>query len=747
MAEVDELGLEQKFFDHAQEMREATRQRLLDAPGAAANVGAARLLREQTSAMIDQLGEPDSAVAFGRIDLDDDERFYVGLRQISDEGNDPIVISWKSKVGGLFEQATISDPCGLRIKRSFTTDHNTILDFDQILFTAIADEMELLGPSQGAPSEGISDSLLADLSRNRTGEMENIVRTIQAEQSRVMRDNPNQLLIIQGGPGTGKTAIGLHRASWIIFNSESSIGTSDLLVVGPSRTFIRYIGKVLPGLGDSNVRQLPISALVPSGARANTKDSAEVAFLKGELRMRALFERALADRISPPKESLELIAAGKQSRIKPSDVVAAIGGMRAVPYMVGRSDLRSFLRTRFGLQDVDDASALDGMVERIWPQLTAQSFLQDLFGSEARLVTAAGDDFTAREVRLLYRRRAERLADEVWTTSDVPLLDYADFLIRGSGAERYSHIIVDEAQDLSPMELDSISRRSSNGAYTVIGDIAQSTGMWARDSWHDVIDILEKKLPSKISELEFGYRVPSQIFEFARKLLPESAPEVKAPVAVREGPADPKFVSVTSDERSMAVVEAVREHAGHGFLVGIICPASLRNDVALELDAADMSWTDANRDGELGATITLVTATETKGLEFDAVVVVEPEEIVREDQRGLRLLYVALTRATKYLTVVHAERAFPLVETELTAHGLNEVEGLDALTVSADSDRTPSFPRHWCSRQDHRRDRLRDRGSNPIHRGAREVGRRDPSPDGGPARRRYLWIGLVEDSQ
>lgn len=692
MADASEMALEQKFFDHAQEMREATRQRLLDAPGAAANAGAARLLREQANAMIGQLGEADSAVAFGRIDLDDDERFYIGLRQISDEGNDPIVISWKSPVGGLFEQATMSDRCGLSMKRSFTTDHNRILDFDQLLFNAISDEMELLGSGEEAPAEGIPDSLLTDLSRNRTGEMENIVRTIQAEQSRVMRDDPNQLLVVQGGPGTGKTAIGLHRASWIIFNSESSIGTSDLLVVGPSRTFIRYITKVLPGLGDSNVRQLPVSALVPSGTRATAKDSTELAFLKGELRMRTLFERALADRISPPEESLELVEAGKQSRIERSDVIAAIGGMRAVPYMVGRSNLRNFLRTRFGLQDVDAATAIDGMVERIWPQLTAQSFLQDLYGSEARLVTAAGDDFTAREVRLLYRRRAERLADEIWTTSDLPLLDYADSLIRGLGTERYSHIIVDEAQDLSPMELDSISRRSSNGSYTVIGDIAQSTGMWARDSWNDVVEILKKEMPSKISELEYGYRVPSQIFEFARMLLPASAPEVKAPIAVREGPADPKFVSVTSDERSMAVVDAVREHAGHGFLVGIICPASLCDDVALALDAADMSWTDANRDGELGATITLVTATEAKGLEFDAVVVVEPEEIVREDQRGLRLLYVALTRATKYLTVIHAERAFPLLDAEPAVHVPYDANDARAHTVSIASNKTPPPP-------------------------------------------------------
>ena len=690
MADASEVALEQKYFDHAQEMREATRQRLLDAPGAAANAGAARLLREQSNAMIDQLGEPDSAVAFGRIDLDDNERFYIGLRQISDEGNDPIVISWKSPVGGLFEQATMSDPCGLNMKRSFTTDHNRILDFEQILFNAISDEMKELGLGGEAPAEGIPDALLVDLSRNRTGEMQNIVRTIQAEQSRIMRDDPNQLLVVQGGPGTGKTQIGLHRASWIIFNSESSIGTSDLLVVGPSRTFIRYISKVLPGLGDSNVRQLPVSALVPSGSRATTEDSTEVAILKGELRMRTLFRRALADRISPPEESLEVVDAGKRSRIEQRDVIAAIDGMRSVPYMVGRSNLRSFLRTRFGMQDVDSTTAIDGMVERIWPQLTAQSFLQDLFGSEARLVTAAGDDFTAREVRLLYRRRAERLADEIWTTSDLPLLDYADSLMRGLGTERYSHIIIDEAQDLSPMELDSISRRSSNGAYTVIGDMAQSTGMWARDSWQDVIEILKKDMPSKVSELEFGYRVPSQIFEFARMLLPASAPEVTPPIAVREGPADPKFVSTTTNDRSVAVVEAVREHAGHGFLVGIICPGSLRDNVALALDAADMSWTDANRDGELGATITLVTATEAKGLEFDAVVVVEPEEIVREDQRGLRLLYVALTRATKYLTVVHAERPFPLLDADPVSHAPGDANDTRALPSSPTSSKTPS---------------------------------------------------------
>jgi len=272
----EEVVLEQKFFDHAYELREGYRKRMQRAPEAAANKKAASDARRQANATTEQMGPPTEAVALGRMDFSESGTLYVGMYPVWDKG-EAIVASWKSPVSRAYYEVSPANPLGLTKRRRFSTDGNRVLDFEELILVSMAAEIAALEEEYLAP-----DSLLKDLERHRTGEMQNIVRTIQAEQSRLMRELPDQLLVIQGGPGTGKSAIGLHRASWILFQDESRIGTSDLLIVGPSQIFIRYINKVLPGLGDRDIAQLPVAALSPT-VKVGGEDSTESAKLKGDL--------------------------------------------------------------------------------------------------------------------------------------------------------------------------------------------------------------------------------------------------------------------------------------------------------------------------------------------------------------------------------------------------------------------------------------------------------------------------------
>ncbi len=321
------------------------------------------------------------------------------------------------------------------------------------------------------------------------------------------------------------------------------------------------------------------------------------------------------------------------------------------------------------------------------PALTPQSFLQELLGSRERLTAAAGDEFRAGDINRLYRQAAERISDERWSDSDVALLDEAELLIRGSsGFGTYRHIVVDEAQDLSPMQLRSIKRRSTTGSLTLVGDLAQATNPWAPGTWDSIADQLRKDAPVEQHTLELGYRVPRQIYELAAQLLPYAAPNIMPPRAIREGPREPSIVEVDRDDTAKSAVDAAREYAGRGLFVGIVCPEELHDDVVDQLKRQGVSFADA-AEGKLGTSINLVSPVGSKGLEFDAAIVVEPGMIASHDQVGLRTLYVALTRTTRYLTIVHTGVVLPLPSAEQTARTTDEPRqsGMSAKTVPVSS--------------------------------------------------------------
>lgn len=654
--EADELEREQAHFDLAREQRELSREKLKSQPGAAAHAGAAQRIRKDAQARLAEMDSPDSAVAFGRFDTDDGEVFYLGRHSILDDKLDPLVTNWKLDIVAPYYKATHDDRLGVWRKRTFECERTQIVSFDDLVFAALAADVAALQRDRGVVEPVVEDALLADLSRTRTGEMQDIVRTIQAAQYDLIRANLDQLLVIQGSPGTGKTAVALHRVSWLLYQHREVLAPADILVVGPNRAFVRYIRGVLPQLGDVEVDQRDLRQLVPD-VRHGLAEQDAIGHLKGELRMQKLLRVGLDNRIGVPDDELEVTVGVRRVRFDHAELVNEVDRLRGLElsYSEGRSRLRDFLRRDIPPASADPGvrEAIDAVLDRIWPQLSAAAFVRDLLGSEARLIRAAGDEFSARDVQLLTRKSQERLSDEVWSDADLALLDFADSLIGTTELRTYAHIVADEAQDLSPMQLTMFVRRSRWGSMTILGDVAQSAGFWSRDSWDDVVDVLRTDLPVSIAELEYGYRVPRQVYEVAARLLPIVAPTLQPPIVIRDGPSEPTFVEVDIAEVADKVVVSAMEYSSRGNLTGIICPDNHWSGLTHALRDASVEWSDVSESG-IGRSINLLRPEDAKGLEFDAVIVVEPESIIDSAARGERLLYVALTRTTRHLTMVYS---------------------------------------------------------------------------------------------
>lgn len=661
MSTTEEIALDQKHFDRAWDARERTRVNLEHAHEAAGgNQKVAVAVKKDAARMLEQLGDSDEAVAFGRIDPVADDPLYVGRHAITDENKDMLVVGWQAPAAAVFYKANIKDPCGLERVRKFSTELNAITLFEDTVFNELRERVDDLTQRFNQP---VDDVLLRDLEASRDGEMRDIVQTIHHSQYDLISRPLEQLLVIQGGPGTGKSAVALHRVSWLLFDQRDTLKPSDFLVIGPSRTFTAYIQKVLPSLGNDGVVHGDLASLGPL-ASSDRAEPDHLARLKGEARMARLLGRGLMGRIRVPPEALVIGRGADAVTFEPTELGKQLTQVkrRAKTYRQGREGLRDWVtatandrlndqRNRLARTRVSiPPSQIDGIVERMWPSLTAASFLQDLFGSQQRLVDAAGADFTAAEVKDLYRPASERIASEQWTASDVALLDEAESQL-GGRTTKHAHVVVDEAQDLSPMQLRSIRRRSTSGSFTIVGDVAQSTGPWARDSWDDIVAALEMSHEAHLEELEFGYRVPREHFELAARLLPTAAPGLRAPSVIRSAPAAPELIRVDDEDLVGRAIEVAQGYAGRGLSVGIISATQFRDHVVDELQRRDVRFTDA-RQGALGRSINVLTAEESKGLEFDATVVVQPAGIVDGTKVGERRLYIALTRTTGFMSLV-----------------------------------------------------------------------------------------------
>ena len=641
---------------------------------------------EQLLARLTNLDLGDAALVFGRIDRAQGEAiesFHIGRLAVADEEREPVVVDWRAPVAEPFYRATGREPMGLARRRHFAVEGRQLLGIEDELFgeghLGIGHDEGLDGVQQQDTGLRGYGTLLTTLARGRTGQLGDIVATIQAEQDEIIRSTHHGVLVVQGGPGTGKTVVALHRAAYLLYTHRFPLEDQGVLVLGPNRVFLRYIERVLPSLGEAGVEQAVLADLVPMH-RFGLKEDPRIAKVKGSLQMTDFLTKAVRDRERPLREDFVLpygagylrLKVGESARIVrearrrfrrhnaahrwvETEVVAALAA-------TGREQNPDLETLRDSLRDVPEYRAL---LVRLWPILTPAELLHDLFGSKA-LLRSASESLGEDEWPLLLRDRKESLDEVQWSDSDIALLDEAMALLgprpRKSGriheadeVRTYGHIVIDEVQDLTPMQLRMVSRRSLNGAMTVVGDLAQATGPFAPDTWDDILRYLPDNRPSKVVGLSVGYRIPSQIMQLAERVMNEAAPGLRAPRSIREGDAEPSIVETTS-----LVVEAV-QHALTmrdelpGGNVAIVAADTRCAEIENELTKRNIEFGRAGSSG-LTFDLTVVPVSVVKGLELDGVVVVEPSEIVESELHGMRALYVALTRSTRRLTVVHARQ-------------------------------------------------------------------------------------------
>jgi DNA helicase IV len=711
-AQHPDFDLEQAHIDRAYDCLERSRQDAWKVRGLTeAGTGGTFQNRFERNAIDEQLVRRltelelgDAALVFGRIDrVSDDapgtESFHIGRLAVADENRDPVVVDWRAPVAEPFYRATGRQPMGLARRRHFVVEGPKLLGIEDELFG----EGHLgIGHDDGLVDGAVVHStglrgystLMASIERGRTGQLGDIVATIQAEQDEIIRSPQAGVLVVQGGPGTGKTVVALHRAAYLLYTNRFPLEDQGVLVIGPNRVFLRYIERVLPSLGEAGIEQVVLADLVPDVLVASAadvdayRDSEIGARTKGDVRMVDVVDKAVLDRERPLRDDIVLPFRTGYVRLRASDSERIIkaarrrfrrhnSGRKWVETEVWTAVASTWREGNVSATEMRDAlRGTDEMrtaFERMWPLLTPAQLLHDLFGSKALLKSAGQKYLTEAEIESLYRPRSADVNDVRWTEADVALLDEA-FVALGPKPGKngkideadeirtYGHIVVDEVQDLTPMQLLMVARRSLSGSMTIVGDIAQATGPHAPESWDDVLQHLSaarrgRDDVNRVIGLSVGYRIPGQIMELANRVMEAATPGLRAPTAVRLGPEPPSFVSVTQDGLLDAVVATTAHmvEAVGGGNVAVVTPNGLADEVSLALSAARIEHGRASRTG-LDTGVTVVPVGLVKGLELDGVVVVEPGRIVSDEREGMRSLYVALTRSTQRLAIVHADR-------------------------------------------------------------------------------------------
>lgn len=695
-----DLPEEQAFIDHAYECLESSRQaawRLRDLNEA--DLGGTFQARFERNAFdealvkrLTDLDLGDSALVFGRIDRvdesgDDDgtgvESFRIGRLAVADDQSEPVVIDWRAPVAEPFYRATGREPMGLLRRRHFAVEGRTLLGLEDELFG----EGHLgLGDDEGLSSSGPSlrgySTLIASLERGRTGALGDIVATIQAEQDEIIRSPQAGVLVVQGGPGTGKTVVALHRAAYLLYTHRFPLEDQGVLVIGPNRVFLRYIERVLPSLGEAGVEQVVLADLVP-GVAVSHRENPDVAAVKGDVRMTRMIDRAVDDRERPLREDLVVPFRSGYLRLTVEDSRRIVRQARRrnrrhnASRRIVENEMWETMAAGWRAGDAEPSEVREAVrrlpevreaLERMWPVLTPAQLVHDLLGSKAllrsALTTAVTDTEVDTLVGLLHRSRSASPDDIPWTEADIPLLDDAREVLgpvphRGEidpadEIRTYGHIVVDEVQDLTPMALRMVTRRSLNGSMTVVGDLAQATGALAPAVWDDVVAHLPDRRPPRVIGLSVGYRIPSEIMAVADVVMEAAAPGLRRPESVRSGGEQPRLVPV-EDGRAASVAEEVAASlaALPDGSVAVIAPDSMVDEMSEALTSAGIDHGRAGVSG-LERQVTVVPVSVAKGLELDSVVVVEPASIVDEGHLGLRSLYVALTRSTRRLAVVHS---------------------------------------------------------------------------------------------
>lgn len=679
-----ELEAEQAYIDYAYDCLDAARvsaKRLTDlvegGPGGTTQARFERdVLWETAAGRLAQLDLGSRSLVFGRIDHAPEsggDSYYIGRLGVWGAESDVVVVDWRAPIAEAFYRATGREPLGLERRRHFATRGRQLLAIEDELFGNLS-FLDVVD-DDGRPKIRGEGALIAALEEARSGRLSDIVGTIQAEQDEIIRSPLQGVLVVQGGPGTGKTVVALHRAAYLLYTNRFPLEGQGVLVVGPNRLFLAYIEQVLPSLGEAGVEQAVLADLI-THAKVDRRETEGVARVKGDLRMLRVIERAVRDRERPLRDDVR-VGYGTQTlwfTVEQSQQLVRDTRRRFRTHNGGRRFFEGefYAALAAGARDgvspttlrdrLHDNPDVRQALERMWPVLTPAQLLHDLYGSRALLRSAGRDVLSEKEQALLYRERSEHVDIVSFTDSDVALLDEARELLGARPGKKdvdairtYGHIVVDEAQDLSPMELRMLTRRSLNGSMTVVGDIAQSTGAWAHHSWDEILEHLPDKRPPRIEQLTVGYRIPAPLMSLAGRVLREAAPGLKPPQSVRQSGAPPRIARVGSFDDPAFVDIVLDESTAIGTgNVAIICPNNMVDQVCAAFEARGVDYGRATRRG-LDGQFTIVPVGLVKGLEVDAAVVIEPARIVADEVQGMRALYVALTRATKRVTVLHSE--------------------------------------------------------------------------------------------
>ncbi len=579
---------------------------------------------------LEDLQTPGAGEFFGRITEERHahhqrgEVWYIGRRHIEDDAHDPVVVDWRAPIAAPFYRATHADPFGLAHRRRFT-----LADGD---LTAYLDE-QLDDPDHDTGGSGIPDPVLAEIGAARTGAMKEIVATIQAEQDVVIRAPLDQVLVVQGGPGTGKTAVGLHRAAYLLFEHRRRLVRDGVLVVGPNRVFLDYIGNVLPSLGERSVQQRTALDLCVPKVEITGVDDVDQRRQKGSEEMLAALEAAVVQHVKVPDEDLRIPIGARTLTITRDEVAQWLAAALDAkgPVNKRRDSLRGMVeRDMMRRYDRDDvwskAPALKAALNKAWPT-------QQPIKVVDHLLPGPGG-----------KRRQ-------WTVADQFLVDEANSLLVGTPFT-YGHVVVDEAQDHSAVALRCIGRRSPGGSMTILGDLAQSTTPAGQRNWDDALRLLRVGgAGAEVAHLTIGYRVPAPILDVANRLLPFTGVTTPASRSVRTEGVAPVVRHVIDDDVAVAAADELRvvRHRHHN--TGMVAPEAMFPALTEALAAIGLQAVD--RVHSLGHDdVPLFHAEAVKGLEFDGVVVVNPHEIFDGSERGARLLYVAMTRAVQVLHFV-----------------------------------------------------------------------------------------------
>ncbi|WP_225834245.1 UvrD-helicase domain-containing protein [Streptomyces sp. NK08204] len=623
----------------------------------------ARQIEERIKALADL---SDTPLFFGRLDYlhapgaaqaegAEGEQFYIGRRHVHDGDGDPMVIDWRAPVSQPFYRASKKDPMDVGLRRRFGYTGGEL--------TAYEDE-RLSDPAEPATT---SKLLQQEIERPRVGPMRDIVATIQPEQDEIVRSGLAGTVCVQGGPGTGKTAVGLHRVAYLLYAHRERLARTGTLVIGPNRSFLHYIEQVLPALGELTVQQATVDDLV-AHVEVRGTDEAGAAVVKGDARMAEVLRRALYAHVTLPTEPVVVVRGSRRWRIPAyelQDIVRELlerdirygAALEALPQRISHAVLVQMERSGEAPDDrVQDAvarnSAVKAAVKAVWPAVDPAKLVLRLLSDADFLAEHAEGVLTEDEQKtILWTKPARSVKSAKWSSADAVLIDEAADLIQRTHS--LGHVVLDEAQDLSPMQYRAVGRRCTTGSATVLGDLAQGTTPWATRSWGEALAHLGKR-EGIVEELTAGFRVPTDVITYASRLLPHIAPGLTPVASVRENPGFFEIRTATQDSDVIAACEELLDNEGS---TGLIAADARIPALAEALTAAGIGYLAPGEETTRETRLTLVPASLAKGLEYDYVVLDEPRAVVDgepDERTGLRRLYVALTRAVSGLIVTHA---------------------------------------------------------------------------------------------